>query len=89
MDAMKICQAGRFQSAESVYGTEDPTRMEQNDVATVSEVYPVAIPGGPTIEFECNYNARHRSVVYAEGPLGPALSEHDVAYLRQSGYCAQ
>jgi hypothetical protein len=89
MDAIKVCQAGRFQTADSSIGTMDTRRMEENSTATASEVYRVAIPSGPTIEFECNYNARDRSVVYAEGPLGPALNAHDVAYLRQHGLCAE
>jgi len=86
---MKVCQAIREMPVNSVLGTEDARRREQNGPATPWETSWYSVPNGHTLEVQCLINAEHSTVVHASFLKGPTLNDTDLAFLREHGLCKE
>jgi hypothetical protein len=90
VDVKRVCQELRKKPViNSLTGlTYDSTEVEQNSFHTALEFSTIQVPNGSVIQVQCEINPRHQSVVYAHLMPGPPLTATDVAYLKNSGYCA-
>jgi hypothetical protein len=91
LDVAAICSAARNAPVvDAATGITMDTQMRQNNsAATTYETMPFQIPNGSLVEIRCGIRASDSSVVYASLERGPQFTDHDVDFMKQSGYCSE
>jgi len=89
VNAVAVCQSI---ADKPVVMTDSGLTMDSRNASletarTNSLNVPIQVPNGSMLEFHCEINTRHQSVIYAGLDEGPALTDHDVEYLRSAGLC--